>query len=219
MNKKIFIMILTFIFLFTGCSNGPSNITMESQSNEPVKLTFDAVFYDNYGEPWLQATGNKFDIIPNKVKEFAYSSDGHWVSNWELSSVVSISIDGKSIETCGSTVVFADSRLEKFDIDIPEEINTFEYMKENSISSPGRWSNYWTLQWMWKTKDFHNRNNNSRVVIVQSQLGNPICMFIGDNVYWEVCTDLPKTTKIVIDNKEVYIHRANFAIIDSELFE
>lgn len=217
--KKMLIILISLVIMLSGCSNGPSNVIMESSSDEAIKLTFDAVFYDNYGEPWLQATGNKFDIIPNKVKEYAYSSDGKWVSKWELSSVVSVSIDGRSIETCGSTVLFADSRLEKFDIDIPEEIDVSEYMKENSISSPGRWSNYWTLQWMWKTKDLHNKNNNSRIVIIQSQLGNPICMFIGDNVYWEVCTDLPKTTKIVIDNKEVYIHRANFAIIDSELFE
>ena len=55
------------------------------------------------------------------------------------------------------------------------------------------------------------------VAIIQSQLGDPICAFSGNDVYWEVCEDLPKTTKLMIDGHALYIHRANFQLIDIDL--
>lgn len=57
----------------------------------------------------------------------------------------------------------------------------------------------------------------SRVVVIQSQLGDPICAYSGDSVFYEVCEDLPKTTKLSVDGKALYIHRANFQIIDTSL--
>jgi len=57
------------------------------------------------------------------------------------------------------------------------------------------------------------------VVVIQSQLGDPICAYSGDEVYWKVCKDLPKTTKLMIDGKALYIHRANFQIIDKKLLD
>lgn len=38
-------------------------------------------------------------------------------------------------------------------------------------------------------------------MVVQSQLGVPIYAYSGDDVYWEVRNDLPKTTKLMIDGK------------------
>ena len=59
----------------------------------------------------------------------------------------------------------------------------------------------------------------SSVVLIQSKLGDPICAYSGDNVYWEVSQNLPKTTKLMVDGKALYIHRANFQIIDKELLD
>ena len=36
------------------------------------------------------------------------------------------------------------------------------------------------------------------------------------DVYWEIPDNLPKMTKLMIDGKALYIHRANFQIIDSD---
>lgn len=57
-------------------------------------------------------------------------------------------------------------------------------------------------------------DSKSKVVVIKSQLGDTICSYSGNKVYWEVCKDLPKTTKLMIDGKALYIHRANFQIID-----
>ena len=56
------------------------------------------------------------------------------------------------------------------------------------------------------------------MVVIQSQLGVPICAYSGDDVYWEIPNDLPKMTKLMVDGKALYIHRANFTIIDKALF-
>ena len=42
---------------------------------------------------------------------------------------------------------------------------------------------------------------------------------LGEDVYWEIPDDLPKMTKLMIDGKALYIHRANFEIIDKELIK
>ena len=51
-------------------------------------------------------------------------------------------------------------------------------------------------------------------MVIKSQLGQPITAYSGDEVYWKVPDDLPKMTKLMIDGKALYIHRANFQIID-----
>ena len=40
-----------------------------------------------------------------------------------------------------------------------------------------------------------------------------------DKVYWEVCQDLPKTTKLMIDGKALYIHQATFQIFDKNMLK
>ena len=132
---------------------------------------------------------------------------------------MSIDIDGNKIESCGSTVLFYDTRLEKIDIDIPQNV---DLTTENSYSvttpSDLRASDYWSLNWWFITKNQSNTTVRSRMVIIQSQNGDPICMFNGDNVSWEVSRNLPKTTEIMIDGMPVYVHRANFAIVDLSVF-
>ena len=221
--KKIMAVIFTIVLLLNLCAcTDVSTITMDASSSETgdaVKISYVADFYDNYGDQWLSVKGNSFNISPNKVKEYAYDSDGSWISNWTTSSVMSIDIDGNKIESCGSTVLFYDTRLEKIDIDIPQNV---DLTTENgySVTAPGdlRASDYWSLNWWFITKNQSNTTVRSRMVIIQSQNGNPICMFNGDNVSWEVSRNLPKTTEIMIDGMPVYVHRANFAIVDLSVF-
>lgn len=140
-----------------------------------------------------------------------------------MSSVMSISIDGHGIESCGSSVIFADTRLEKCDISFDNSVTiknvTEEETSNASISEPSdiRVEDWLKIQLWWSQKTLNNRNTGSRLVIVQSQLGNPICMYMGENVSWDIPKNLPKTTQIMIDGKALYIHRANFCIIDTDL--
>ena len=228
--KRFVCLLLMFVMAISLCAcgmapNGGTHVATMSSSDpvsEPVKISFMSEFYDNHGNQQLAVEGTSFDIEPNKVKEYSYDSSGSWISQWTTSSVMSITVDGKHIESCGSTVLFYDTRLEKLSLELPEEI-TLSQGDSAAIYSPYDGYNYyednWGLRYYWQTEKQSNTTPASRIVIIQSQEGDPICMFAGDKVSWSVSRDLPKTTELMIDGKVVYVHRANFSIVDTSVFE
>ena len=226
MKRWLTCWLLIAAMMLTLCACGSSTTTTvkapESTNPEvePVKISYVAEFYDNYGQEWMSVEGTSFDISPNKVKEYYYDTDGSWISGWTTSSVMSVRIDNANIETCGSTVIFHDTRLEKIDTEIPQDIVLSEG-DQYSVTAPGDWSyaDGWSLQWWWDTHQQKNTTTAARAVIIQSQNGDPICMFVGDQVKWEVSRNLPKTTEVWIDGMPVYVHRANFAIVDLTVFK
>lgn len=221
MKRKIICGIAASILALSLTACGEvSTTTLEVPSNSNIEISYIAEFYDNYGEKWMSTEGTSFNISPNKVKEYSYDSDGSWISQWTTSSVMSIEIDGHNIESCGSTVIFYDTRLEKIETEIPQNI-TLSTGDSYSVSTPNdlRFSDYWTLRYWWDSAQQANSAIKSRAIIIQSQNGDPICMFQGNEVSWEVSRNLPKTTEIFIDDMPVYIHRANFAIVDLTILE
>lgn len=218
-----FLMIVALLFSLCACGSPDmtTHIAPEAAPNaEDTKLSFMAEFYKNDGVQWLAVEGTSFDISPNKVKEYSYDSDGFWISTWTMSSVMSVTIDGKHIDSCGSTILFYDTQLDKIDIELPSDV-TLSEGDSATINSPDdlRFGDSWRLHHWWITKNQSNTTAAARIVVIQSQEGDPICMFMGNNVTWEVSRNLPKTTEICIDGRMVYIHRANFSIIDTAIFE
>lgn len=223
MKKKIsilfFIMIMTFALV--GCSGDyTTTITQEdTSSEEPEKIAYEAMLYDNQGNNFLNFRGNNFTITPNKIKQYGWNTDGSWTSYYETSSVVTIEIDGNYIQSCGSTVIFKDTRLNM--LDIPSELNAVEasdtngytVTENNQIGETYLGLNYW---WY----DIKERGQHGeKVVLIQSQDGYNIGALVGSDITWEVADKLPKTTKIMVDGLPLYIHRCNFTIIDSEMIE
>lgn len=207
-KKKIFAM---FMFLVVVMCSSSGCALVDSEVNELkgsiTGNTYTASFYSNTGDKFMTMNGQKIDMDSNVVKEASYSSDGGWGYTKTLSSVMTITIDGKEVESCGSTIVFAEDGLkEDINFKSPEVINstTDGSLKDNTMIAGivNKYKNYF---------------GKSRVVVIQSQLGDPICAYSGDEVYWKVCQDLPKTTKLMVDGKALYIHRANFQIIDKKL--
>ncbi len=163
--------------------------------------------YDNYGSLTFTTTGDKIDLEGNTV-ETGVDSEGN-VST-DLSSVLTVTIDGSEIETCGDTCIFADKRLEK-----ELDFTTADFI--NSHSEVGDITDNTVLAYT--INQYKNYFGKSRIVIIKSQMGRPLCAYSGDSVYWEIPDDLPKTTKLMIDGKPLYIHRANFQIIDRDLLD
>ena len=227
--KRLFAILLVLMLCLAMCAcdtpypGGGMNVATNDSGSEPVKISYVAEFYDNYGAQWLSVEGTSFDIKPNKVKEYSYDSSGSWISSWTTSSVVSITIDNQHIESCGSTVLFYDTRLTPLEIDIPKEVTsstgnsaTIETPYDGYSWSEDRWG---LMYWYWQTEKQANTTPAARIVVVQSQNGDPICMFSGESVSWSVSRNLPKTTELMIDGKVVYIHRANFSVIDTSIFK
>ena len=208
MKKKIIsiIALLSLIAcLFTACDWAEFNSGVQDMKGSIKGCTYNCMFFDNNGGLFLTATGENIDLESNIVREEVYT-DGSWGYTKTLSSVVTITIDGHQIESCGSTVIFAEDSLS------PEVDFTLEDIDSHSDGSLTSWTSVAGI-----VNQYKNSFGKPVVVVIQSQLGDPICAYSGDDVYWEVCEDLPKTTKLMIDNKALYIHRANFQIIDKEL--
>lgn len=228
MKKFIcFVMLLAAMLGLCACDLPESTIVATAAANdgEEQKLSFMAEFYDNKGQMWMNVEGTTFNIKANRIKEYSYDTDGFWTYSYATSSIVSIDIDGKDIESCGSTVIFYDTRLVKHDMELPTDTVVSDGEGDASIFTPSDGyeaylADSWNLSmWYWyNDKDLQNDEVGSRIVVVQSQRGDPICMFSGESVSWDVSKNLPKTTEICIDGKMLYIHRANFAIIDTDLF-
>lgn len=148
----------------------------------------------------MTTSGSKIDMDGNYTTDI----DG----NNNLSSVVTITIDGNEIETCGSTVIFEGKGLSP----------SIDFTLNEQISSTG--DSITSLTSISKVLNkYKNYFGKKRVVLIQSQLGTPICAYEGDDVYWEIPDDLDKTTKLMIDGIPLYIHRANFQIIDYNLIK
>lgn len=164
--------------------------------------------YDNYGNKVMTTTGDKINVSGNKVETTSYDDSGSVITGYELSSVITINIDGKQIQSCGDTCIFAQKGLEP-DVDFVQQDISSESsgkMDENTYISNivNKYKNYF---------------GKSRVVVIKSQLGQPITAYSGDEVYWKIPEKLPKMTKLMIDGKALYIHRANFQIIDTDLLD
>lgn len=162
--------------------------------------------YDNYGQKVMTTTGDKINISGNKTKSKGYDSEGNETTSYDVSSVITILIDGKEIESCGDTCIFEQKGL-KPEVDFTQEdITSHSTGKISENAYIAGIVNY-----------YKNYFGKSRVVVIKSQLGQPIAAYSGDEVFWKIPDDLPKMTKLMIDGKALYIHRANFQIIDKEL--
>ena len=164
--------------------------------------------FDNSGIRTLKSHGKKIDIDNNIVEEKTYASDtDQWYTTKNLSSVITITIDGKQLISCGDTCIFYDKRLS------PE----YEfYLDQIESDSSGLLSS--TLI-SGKVNSIKNKFGKPMVVVIKSQMGAPIYAFSGDKVYWDIQEDLPRFTKLMIDGKALYVHRANFQIIDKALLD
>lgn len=204
---KTLLAIITCICIITGLTGCAANDDyMNDVKGNLSGNSYTIYTYDNYGKKVMTTTGDKINIAGNKTKSKGYDSEGNETTSYDVSSVITILIDGKEIESCGDTCIFEQKGLK------PE----VDFTQENIIShSTGKISENTYIAGI--VNYYKNYFGKSRVVVIKSQLGQPIAAYSGDEVFWKIPDDLPKMTKLMIDGKALYIHRANFQIIDKEL--
>lgn len=202
-KKSRLLLLVSFIFMvcLSGCAKWQSVIN--DLHGSLMGNSYSIYTYDNYGSQTLKTSGNKISITGNKIETTSFDSEGKTITGYDLSSVITITIDGKEIESCGDTCIFVQKGLK------PEVDFSLEKISSNGGGSPASIARV--------LNKYKNDFGKSRVVAIKSQLGQPIAAFSGDDVYWEVPEDLPKMTKLMIDGKALYIHRANYQIIDKAL--
>lgn len=202
--KKIVCIFLSLCMMFILSSCAMFDSKVNSLNGSITGNTYECQFYSNNGNKFMTLTGRKIDINSNVIRELTYDSYG-WGYVETLSSVITITVDGHQMSNCGSTVLFVEKGLTP-DVDFQvESINSeASGVGDNTIIAN-------------IVNRYKNVFGKPVVAVIQSQLGDPICAFSGNDVYWEVCEDLPKTTKLMIDGHALYIHRANFQLIDIDL--
>lgn len=205
MKKKMIIAIAIMLLLatlLTGCAGFQSDVN--SLNGSITGNTYECQFFSNHGQKFMTMTGQKIDINENVVRERIYTNKG-WGYTKTLSSVITVTVDGNEVESCGTTILFIEDGLTPdVDFTMQDITSVAQGILDNTIlaNTVNRYKNWF---------------GKSRVVVIQSQMGDPIMAFSGDEVYYTVCEDLPKTTKLMIDGHALYIHRANFQIIDKDL--
>jgi uncharacterized protein (DUF427 family) len=210
-RSKLVVLGVTLVVLavvVTGCGWAGFGSSLNDLKGSIKGNTYECQFYSNSGELFMTAEGKNIHMSPNIVNEYTYSGD-YWERTETMSSVITITIDGKQIESCGSTVLFVEKGL-KPDV----EFDTTDIHISSDADGIGDMT--FIAETVNKYKNYFGKGT---VVVIQSQFGDPICAFSGDDVYWEVSEDLPKTTKLMVDGKALYIHRANFQIIDKDLLK
>ena len=205
MKKKIVVVIALMLLLatlLTGCAGFQSDVN--SLNGSITGNTYECQFFSNHGQKFMTMSGQKIDINENIVRERIYTDKG-WGYTKTLSSVITVTVDGSEVESCGTTILFIEDGLTPdVDFTMQDITSVAQGILDNTIlaNTVNRYKNWF---------------GKSRVVVIQSQMGDPIMAFSGDEVYYTVCEDLPKTTKLMIDGHALYIHRANFQIIDKDL--
>ena len=207
MKKTLTIAILLLMIMsLTACARLQSGV--HDLHGSIVGNEYNIDIFDNTGIRTLRSHGKRIDIDNNIVEEKTYSSDSDsWLSTKTLSSVITITIDGKQLISCGDTCIFYDTRL------VPD----YEFYLDDIESTSSGIMDSALISGM--VNSVKNEFGKPMVVIIKSQMGAPIYAFSGNKVYWEVEEDLPRFTKLMIDNKALYIHRANFQIIDKALLD
>ena len=200
------VIILILMTGIAGCAKLQSGI--HDIHGSIIGNEYNIDIFENTGIRTLKSHGKKIDIDNNVVEERTYSSTtDEWYTTKTLSSVITITIDGRQLISCGDTCIFYDKRL------VPEyefyldkiESDSSEILDSTLISG--------------RVNSIKNEFGKPMVVVIKSQMGAPIYAFSGDKVYWEIQEDLPRFTKLMIDGKALYIHRANFQVIDKSLLD
>ena len=208
-NHKNLALAAVLLLLMTGlagCARLQSGI--HDLHGSIIGNEYNIDIFDNTGIRTLKTHGKRIDIDNNIVEEKTYSSTSdEWYTTKTLSSVITITIDGSQLISCGDTCIFYDKRL------VPD----YEFYLDHLESTSSGLLDTTLISGL--VNSVKNKFGKPMVVVIKSQMGAPIYAFSGNKVYWEVQEDLPRFTKLMIDGMALYIHRANFQIIDKALLE
>jgi hypothetical protein len=157
--------------------------------------------YDHYANKTLQVSGTKVTVgLLENSANFSTEDTGF------KSEVLEITINGNQLLQVGNTVVFAEEGLDMVeDYEVPDTIET---ESGGGFVPFDRYVN-----------DIKNSIGKPKTIIISSQMGIPIGVYQGNEVYVTVPSDLPKMTLLNIDGKALYIHRANYTIVDTNLIK
>lgn len=189
----ITLLVVLTVFLVS-CASIRDKISLTK--GQLVGNRFTIKSYDYYGKKTLTLVGKKVAI------EVMEDKDQEGESAFP-SSVLEITINGKQMLQVGNTLIFAEDGLDMVeDFDLPEEV---EVEAGGSLVLIDR-----------NINQLKNKIGQEKIVILSTPMGVPIGVYQGKKVFATVPNDLPKMTRLNIDGRSLYIHRANYMIVDAD---
>ena len=107
-RSKLVVLVVALVLvatMLTGCDWAGFGSSLNDLKGSIKGNTYECQFYSNSGELFMTAEGKNINMRPNIVNEYTYSGE-NWEKTETMSSVITITIDGKQIESCGSQVFF-----------------------------------------------------------------------------------------------------------------
>lgn len=193
--KKKLLVICCCCLMLSGCAQLRN--MFQKWKGSLVGLEFDIMVYDDYGRQTSSIHGKNVDV---EVMEQVGESEKF------DSEVLEITVDHNQMLQVGNTIIFVEEGLEPVDDFQMEEVNA----DDNSLNFMAINRNLNRLK---------NKIGMGKTIMISSSMGIPIAVYQGDSVYVEVPDDLPKMTLINVDGKSLYIHRANYLILDTDMIE
>lgn len=162
---------------------------------------FEITTYDHQAQKTLTISGSKVTVnLLENSANFSAESTGF------KSEVIEVTLNGDQMLQVGNTVIFEEKGLDM--------VTDFEVPKDVSASDNGGFVPVDRF-----VNDIKNKIGKPKTIIISSQLGIPIGVYQGYEVYVTIPSDLPKMTRLNIDGKSLYIHRANYVILDTDLIQ
>jgi hypothetical protein len=158
--------------------------------------------YDEDGNSMDNIHGQSIQVsMDQRFKEYSTSSDGSLITS--PGSVLLMTVGPHTMSFVGSTMLWAQDGVSPV-ADATTKIN----VSNNQAGRP--WLNraYEYNKNLWKGK--------AKTVFIRSQSGKPIAVYAASEV--EVFgTSIPKTTMLRLDGKRLFIYRADYSLVDTEL--
>lgn len=155
--------------------------------------------FDHYGHKVMTVRGDKVTISTQRD------------SSGEKTSYLDITIDGYQWQHVGDTLIFAQNGLEMLPVNLPDVGG----VAGADVGSWGKSTGLMIVDGF--LNDIWDLVGKDRVVVVYSQLGQPIGVFQGESCKVTIPSDLPTMTRVNIDGKSLYVYRANIDIYDKNL--
>lgn len=195
----LLVLVLLISIISTGCAM--LDDTISKIKGELVGQKFEISTYDHFSNKTMTLTGSKVTIgLLENSANFDTESEGF------KSEVLEITVNGNQMFQVGNTVIFEEVGLDKVtDFEVPSNVNV---SNGGGFVPVDRFLN-----------NYSNMIGKSKTIIISSQMGMPLAVYQGDSVYVTIPEDLPKTTRLNIDGKSLYIHRANYVILDSKMLK
>lgn len=197
MKRYILLGLLVLMLSMTGC--GAIRDKIATTKGELIGNHFNISVFDHYANKTLAMDGRKVSVSVLKKNKEVDEDEASYDS-----SVLEITVNGKQLLQVGNTMIFAEDGLDM--------VENFHMSDDIEVDGGGfltpvdRYIN-----------DLKNKLGKNKTVIISSPKGIPIGVFQGKKVYATVPRNLPKMTRLNIDGKSLYIHRANYMILDTDI--